>query len=209
MTAKFLIVDSCAYLRLAASVHPNFWGGHPHYELRSIAETDPELAGTRLRRKFLWLNRDPHPSLRKKWQLKTTKQELLDIEDSKEFLLEHSEEFLEGEISSRRKYDRDGEELPFLSVPDLAVLAVAYHFQYGILTDELALTLVAKDLGLPTMSSLKMLKYFLDQGFVNDAKVDAIMQQWSNAIDLPHTGWAGEFKKVFKRPAPKLVGGNS
>jgi hypothetical protein len=203
---QFLIVDSCAYLRLAVHVHPNFWGGHPDYELRSIAATDPELAGTRLLKKFLWLGRDPHPSQRKKWQLKIAKHDLSAIEDSKDFLLEHSEELLEASIANRRKFGRNGEAVPFLSVADLAVLAVAYHHAYGVLTDELALTLVAKDLKLPTMSSLGMLKYFRNQGFVDDGKVDAIMQRWSTSNDLPHTGWAREFKQVFGRTAPKLVG---
>ncbi len=204
MTAQFLVVDSCSYLRLAAHVHPNFWGGHPEYELRGIVETNPEVAGKRLLTKFVWPNRDPHPGLRNKWLLPITKTQRKAIDAAQEFLLDHSEAVLEDLMAHRRKQNYVGEDLPFLSPVDLTVLGTAYHFQYGILTDERALTLVANSLSLPTMSSLQMLGYFHSKNFIDAAKVDAVILRWHAQDDLPRYGWAADFKKVFKREPPPL-----
>lgn len=205
MTAQFLLVDTCAYLRLASHVHPNFWGGHAKYELRSIAETDPEFSGKRLRSKKVWPNRDPHPALRKKWQLKVTRPQLNDIIASEPQVLEFAEAALEEQIAHRRKFDDDGEAVEFLSPIDLRILATAYYFGHGVLTDDLALKLAAREFDLAVVTSLQMLRYFFDLKFVDASKVDNIMQQWHAGGDLPHAGWASEFKDFFKRAAPKLL----
>lgn len=201
---QHLVVDSCAYLRLATHVHPHFWGGHPDYELWAIAETNPELSGKRLLSKFVWLNRDPHPSNRAKRQLKMSKADAKAIEESKEHVLDHAEAILQ-EVIPHARVDRDGNPLPHLSPADLSVLCTALHFNYGVLTDEFALSKVARTLGLPVMSSLKMLRYFLSIQVVDDAKVDVIIQRWHEAEDLPNSQWAKEFRSIFKRSPPKLV----
>lgn len=205
MTAQFLLVDTCAYLRLASHVHPNFWGGHPQYELRSIAETDPEFSGKRLRSKKVWPNRDPHPALRKKWQLKVTRPQLNEIIASEPQVLEFAEAALEEQIAHRRKFDGAGEAIEFLSPTDLRLLSTAYYFGHGVLTDDYALKLAAREFDLAVVTSLQMLKYLFDLKFVDSAKVDNIMQQWHAGDDLPHLGWVSEFKDFFKRAAPKLL----
>ena len=133
-----------------------------------------------------------------------SKADVTAIRESKEHVLDHSEGILQ-DILPHARVGRDGNALPHLSPTDLAVLCTALHFKYGILTDEFALSKVARTLGLPVMSSLKMLRYFLSLGVVDDTKVDAIMQRWHDADDLPNSQWAKEFRSVFKRSPPKLV----
>jgi hypothetical protein len=204
MTAQFLFVDNNSYLRLASHVHPNFWGGHPQYELRFVAFAERELGNTRLRNKFPWTNRDPHPGLRKKWEHKVTKVDLKAIALAEPTVEEYAEAAIEAAIPHRRKFDGHGEAVPYLSPTDLRLLTCAVHFSFGLLTDERALTIAAKDNELAVVSSLQLLRYLELRKHVDAKKVDGIVQYWHTDHDLPHSDWVKDFRRIFKRSPPKL-----
>jgi hypothetical protein len=205
MTAQFLFVDNNSYLRLACHVHPNFWGGHAQYELRFDSSAERELGNTRLRNKFPWTGRDPHPGLRKKWQHAATKDDLKEIARKEQTVEDFAEAAIDGAIPHRRKFDGRGEPVPYLSPTDLRLLTCAIHFKFGLLTDERALTIAAKDQDVTVVSSLQLLRYFELCKHVDDKKVDAIVQYWHTDQDLPHADWAKDFRKFFKRKLPKLT----
>lgn len=200
-----LIVDSCSYLRLGAHVHPYFWGPHADFEIRCIEQTEAEIQKQRIVSALRWPTRDPHPALRKKWKLAPTASESKDVAAAEEELFEIAEELLSESIEHRRKFDSQGDAIAFLSPVDLKLLATAFHFKYGLMTDELALTLVAKHLNLKVFSAMQMLHYCLGRQYIDDAKVDQVILRWHAEKDLPHAGWAADFKRLFKRRAPKLA----
>ena len=202
---SIVLVDSCSYLRLGAHIHPNFWGPHADFGVRCIEQTEAEVQKQRIVSALRWPTRDPHPALRKKWKLAPSAGERAAVAAAEEELFEIAEEVLTEAIEHRRRYDARGDAMAFLSPVDLRLLATAFHFKYGLMTDELALTLVAKHLHLKVFSSMQMLRYCLDQQYIDDAKVDQVILRWHAENDLPHAGWAADFKRLFKRKAPKLA----
>jgi hypothetical protein len=196
-----LLVDSNAYLRLACHV-PNFFGGHPDYELHTLPALNNELDGRRLRSKFIWAGRDPHPALRKKWLLAVKPSQVKQINASKSTVLEFAEETLAAKLPHRRKYDADGYELNFLSPADLTLLCHALHFEHGILTDEYPLTLVAQEYEVPVVTSLELLRAYLDQDLIDMDKVEATVLFWQSNLDVPRTNWTADYKRLFKKKPP-------
>jgi hypothetical protein len=63
---------------------------------------------------------------------------------------------------------------------------------------ELANTYEAKQ-----MTSIGLMKLMLDSGHIDAEKINQVVQQWLYDKDTPHAGWREEFKKTFKREAPK------
>jgi hypothetical protein len=201
MTAQCLLVDSNAYLRLARNL-PKFFGGHPGYDLRCLPALEYELGGNRLRSKFIWAGREPHTALRKKWSLPVTAAQTLAIRKSGATVLEFAESALDEQIPHRRKYKADGSAMDFLSPADLTLLCHAVHFEHGLLTDELPLTIVAREYDVPVVTSLGLLRVYLDAGLVTLAEIEVIVQAWQADDDVPNNAWKTDYKKLFKKAPP-------
>lgn len=198
---QWLLVDSNVYLRLANHV-PQFFGGHPDYELRTVAGVDSEFRSRRLRSKYAWPDEPPHPANRAQWQLSVATKDAQAIRASQATVLEFAEATLAELLPQRKKYNPQGAPLPFLSPIDLRLLCHGIHFDHGLLTDELPLTKVAKVYGVPVVNSLQLLRYFLGQKIVDMRKVEAIVQFWQYDDDVPHKKWAVDYKKLFKKDPP-------
>lgn len=65
------------------------------------------------------------------------------------------------------------------------------------------MTIAAKDNDLAVVSSLQLLRYFELCKHVDAKKVDGIVQYWHTDQDLPHSDWAKDFRRIFKRSPPK------
>jgi hypothetical protein len=63
---------------------------------------------------------------------------------------------------------------------------------------ELAETYEAKQ-----MTSIGLMKLMLDCDHIDDEKIDQVVEQWLYDKDTPYAGWREEFKKTFKREAPR------
>lgn len=201
MTAQCLLVDSNVYLRLGRHL-PKFFGGHPNYDLRCLAALEYELGGSRLRSKFLWVGREPHTALRKKWALPVTAAQKVAIRESGATVLEFAESTLDERIPHRRKHKGDGSAMDFLSPADLALLCHAIHFEHGLLTDELPLSIVAKEYDVPVVTSLGLLRIHLDAGLITLPEIEAIVQAWQADDDVPNNAWKADYKKFFKKAPP-------
>jgi hypothetical protein len=204
MTPALLLVDSNVYLRLACHV-PQFFGGHPHYDLRTVAGVDDEFRSRRLRSKFLWPSLAPYPAQRLQWQLKVSKAQASSIKASRPTVREFAEDLLAEAMPRRQKLDGSGTPLPFLSPVDLSLLCHAVEFECGLLTDELPLTKVCIGLEIPTRTSMSLLRYFLDQGIVDMLKIEAVVLFWQQDDDVPNRRWTRDYESLFGRQPPRML----
>lgn len=202
MKKAILIVDSNSYLRLARHV-PSLLGDHGDYALRVIADFDKEyLLNTRLRTQFTWTNEPPHPDEREKWTLEVTKLQVKEIRESFATTRDFAEASVAEKFAYKRKDSTDGTPLPILSRRDVSLLCHALALEAGILTDEGPLTLAAKDLDVPVVSSLEILRHLKGLKVVDKAKVEAIVRFWQYDKDTPSKTWIADYTRLFKIAPP-------
>jgi hypothetical protein len=167
-----VLLDSCAYFRLARSIHPLLaatFGPPPPYSLFVLAALDDEyLTSSRLRHKFEWVNAAEYQADR----------------DGKKY-------------ACRGKYAKDADTAfsylasyakannLLLAPEDLKALAVGFVRQIPVVSDDRAVRHVAEAHTIECWLTLDLLKLMVDCDRVDVAKVNVILEYWKHENDLP------------------------
>jgi hypothetical protein len=181
-----IIVDSCAYFRLAQSVRPLLkkpFGKEKHC-LGVIPELDEEYRkNPSLKHKFYWVNQKEYTDNRKKCFAPTVAQRAG---------INHAFFFV-------REFARD--EVIGVSEVDIKALSYAYALKIPLVTDDDDMLVVAKEFEISTMKTLALMKLMLDAGVVTMEQIRAIAAYWIYQNDTPKS-YRKDFKRIFSEDAP-------
>lgn len=169
---RVILLDSCAYFRLARSIHPllaGTFGPPPPFSLFVLGVLDDEyLTSSRLKNKFEWVNaaeykqdrRTKRYACRGKWA----------GEANRAF------SFLAGYAKQNG----------FMLAPvDLRALAVGFARQIPVVTDDRAVRHVAEMHAIECLGTLDLLKRMLDSGRIKMSKVNEVLAYLDHENDLP------------------------
>lgn len=186
MLACNIIVDSCAYFRLAQSIRPLLKNpfGKEKYCLGVIQELDKEYGkNPSLKHKFYWVNEDEFASNRKRCFALTTTQKSE---------IKHAFFFV-------REFARD--EQIGVSEVDIKALSYAYVLKIPIVTDDDDMLVVAKEFEISTLKTLDLMKLLLDTGVVTMERIRAIAAYWIYQNDTPKS-YRKDFRRIFLEDPP-------
>ena len=185
-----LVLDSNSYFRLACSIRPLLdasFGPEP-CRLAVLKELDEEFnRSARLQSKFGWVREPEYQQDRRKGLLTPSAGNKANIDLAFNYLL-HSDE-LEG----------NG-----VSPVDIRVLATASVLNYTAVTDDGDMRKAANAFGIPTCSTLELLKRMLDCKHVDMAKIREIVAYWDYTSDLPASSAAfrAGYRRLFAEDMP-------
>jgi hypothetical protein len=170
MAQRMILVDTCVYLRLGRHVHPlldNAFGADGHM-LRIIPDFEQEFARQpRLPALHPWVqeaeylgNRESPYRLPKKLAPK--------IHDT-------------AKVVDDCAFEQD----IALSRVDVSALAVALLMGIHLATDDIGLRDVAMILGVETLGSVELLRFFVDEGRIDAPSALAVLDHLRTLPDLP------------------------
>jgi hypothetical protein len=187
MPACNIIVDSCAYFRLAQSIRPLLkkpFGKEKHC-LGVIQELDNEYEKSpSLKHKFYWVNDDEFAANRKRCFALTTAQKSE---------INHAFFFI-------REFARD--EHIGVSEVDIKALSYAYVLKILLVTDDDDMLIVAKEFEISTLRTLHLLKLLLDCRVVTMERIRAIAAYWIYQNDTPKS-YRKDFRRIFLEDPPR------
>ena len=169
---RVILLDSCAYFRLARSIHPllaGIFGPIPPYSLYVLAALDDEyLTSSRLKNKFEWVNGKEYREDRKgkkyacrgKWAA----------------VAANAFSFLAGHVKEHRL---------LLAPEDLKALAVGFARHIPVVSDDGAVRQVATAHAIECIGTLDLLKIMVECGRIDMAKVAQVLEYWDHENDLP------------------------
>jgi hypothetical protein len=182
-----IIVDSCAYFRLAQSIRPLLkkpFGKEKHC-LGVIQELDNEYEKSpSLKHKFYWVNDDEFAANRKRCFALTTAQKSE---------INHAFFFI-------REFARD--EHIGVSEVDIKALSYAHVLKIPLVTDDDDMLIVAKEFEISTLKTLHLLKLLLDSGVVTMERTRAIAAYWIYQNDTPKS-YRKDFRRIFLEDPPR------
>ena len=193
MAQKKFIVDSNSYFRLAQNIHPLLCQpfGKEEYTLYIHAELNDEFRRSqRLKNKFHWVAEPKYVENRSR-SISIPQEKKTDIEATYDYLWEHVQD------AFIRPYSKGPSPI------DTWIVATALELKIPVVTDDRDMIELAKEFGVKTISSLGAMKLMLDEGRIDDEKVDMVVEQWVYDNDTPHKEWRKEFRKLFGREPPK------
>jgi hypothetical protein len=182
-----IIVDSCAYFRLAQSIRPLLKNpfGKEKYCLGVIRELDKEYGkNSSLTTKFYWVKNDEYASNRKRCFVLNT------IQKSE---INHAYFFI-------REFARD--EHIGISEVDIKGLSYAYVLKIPVVTDDADMLFVAKEFKISTLKTLELLKLMFDSTFVTMDQIRNIAEYWIYQNDTPKS-YRKDFKRIFLEDPPR------
>jgi predicted nuclease of predicted toxin-antitoxin system len=193
MAQAKIILDSNSYFRLAQNIHPLLCEpfGKSQFTLYIHSELGTEFKrSSRLKNKFHWFT-EPHFVANRSRSISLSAENKREIESTYEYLWNYAQdEFLS--LHGRGP-----------SPIDTKIIAVALVLDIPLVTDDRDMIELANAFDAKQVTSLGLMKLMLDEGHINDAKVDQVVQQWIYDNDTPRAGWGEEFKIIFSRNAPK------
>jgi predicted nuclease of predicted toxin-antitoxin system len=193
MAQTKIIVDSNSYFRLAQNIHPFLCQpfGEEDYTLYMHADLTEEIhASSRIRNRFDWVQAEKYRNNRGR-SISLSKEQKKAIEETYEYLWEHvKDEFLA---------KRDKGPSPI----DVKIVATALVLDIFLVTDDQDMIELANTYDAKQMTSIGLMKLMLDSDHIDDEKIDQVVEQWLYDKDTPYAGWREEFKKTFKREAPR------
>lgn len=169
---RVVLLDSCAYFRLARSIHPLLaptFGPPPPYSLFVLVELDDEyLTSSRLHHKFEWVNGAEYKAdrLAKCYACKGKYAQGA----SRAFT------FLAAYAHNR---------LLTVSREDLKALSVGFVRQIPVVSDDRGIRQVADEHGIECWLTMDLLKVMVDCGHINLTKVNETLEYWHHENDLP------------------------
>ncbi len=182
MSQNKVLLDTNAYLRLAQNIRPLLFvefGGKKHC-LYVIDEFENEFSrSSRLKNKFEWVN-DAEYKENRKYKLTVSNKEKKEIEIAEDVI------------------DNLYKELT-ISPVDIKALAIAYVKEIKLITDDTDMHVVATELEVDCIGTLKLLKLMLDNNHISLEKVIEIAEHWNYIKDLPlgYKKFKEEFKQLF------------
>jgi hypothetical protein len=167
-----ILLDSCAYFRLARSIHPllaGSFGPAPPHSLFVLAALDEEyLTSSRLKNKFEWVNGKPYKEDREKKKYSCRGKWAAEAENAFSFLA--------GYVKGRGL---------LLAPEDLKALAVGFVRQTTVVSDDNAIREVAGAHAIKCVGTLDLLKLMVDCKRVDMVKVTEVLEYWDHENDLP------------------------
>lgn len=181
-----ILVDSCAYFRLAQSIDPLLKTpfceeGHT---LGVIKELNKEHdRNPTLQHKFFWVNQPTYRDNRKRC-----------------FVLKAEQK---SDINNSYYFIRDtGRELELGASPvDIKALAYCYVLDIPIVSDDADMLTLAKEYELQTYTTLELLRLLLDCSSIDMKTVRSIASYWVYQNDTPKS-YRKDSKTLFKEKAP-------
>lgn len=187
-----LIVDSNSYFRLAQNIHPLLCRpfGKSEFTLYILAELNDEFRRSpRLKNKFHWVAESRYAENRSR-SISLSKEQKLEVETTYEYLWEHVKDaFLKPHGKGP-------------SPIDTRIVAIALVLGIQVVTDDRDMIQLAEEFEVQQITSMGLMKLMLDEGHIDDEKVDQVAEQWVYDRDTPGGDWKKEFKKLFGRKAP-------
>jgi hypothetical protein len=180
-----LLVDSSSYFRLAKSIRPLLGQafGKNNYCLYILNEFEVDLRRSqRLQTRFYWVYEEEYIINRKK---------KLNISHKKKAEINNTFDFIWAEQKSR------GLQLSYV---DIMCLASAFELNVIVITDDMNMLKLAKELKIGSMSSLELMKLMYDSNHIDKDKVNEIVEYWKYMNDIP-----ANFKKDYKRLFAKII----
>lgn len=192
MAQTKIIVDSNSYFRLAQNIHPLLSQpfGTEEFTLYIHTELNAEFKGSsRIKNKFHWVSESCYVANRGR-SINLSKAQKRDIEHAYDYLWEHvQDEFL----TPRGKGP---------SPIDTRIVATALVLGIRVVTDDRDMIELAEAFDVHQVLSLEMMRLMLNEGHINDEKVDQVVEQWVYDNDTPHRNWREDFEEIFERKAP-------
>ncbi|MBN1906583.1 MAG: DNA-binding protein [Deltaproteobacteria bacterium] len=181
-----ILVDSCAYFRLAHSIHPllNVEFGEEKHKLGVIQELQNEYdKSPTLQSKFYWVA-DPEYSANRKRCFSLTNEQKAAIHNAFYFMRDTARE----------------EELGVSKV-DLTALSYAYVLGIPIVTDDSDMITLAKEYEIVVFKSLTLLHLMYKAGHITKRKVREIASYWVYLNDTPKR-YKEDYERLFNARAP-------
>ncbi len=182
-----ILVDSCAYFRLAKSIHPllKMPFGEEKHVLGVIRELNEEYKqNPSLKHKFFWVSQPDYAENRQRC-FSLNLQQKSDIANTFYFLRETARD---------KRYG--------VSKVDLTALSYAYVLSIPIVTDDHDMLLLAGEYNIKTFTSLELLKLLYDCRFISMEKIRSIAAYWVYQNDTPKS-YKTIYARLFKEPAPE------
>jgi len=169
---RVILLDSCAYFRLARSIHPllaGTFGPPPPYSLFVLAVLDDEYrTSSRLKNKFEWVNNKEYRQDRAAKKYSCKGKGVAEVDNAFSYLA--------GYAKANRL---------LLSPEDLRALAVGFVRHFTVVSDDRDLCDVAEAHGIDCWGSLALLKVMVDCGHISVAKVKELLEYLDQEEDLP------------------------
>lgn len=193
MAQTKILVDSNSYFRLAQNLHPLLCQpfGSADFTLYIHADLNAEFKfSSRLKNKFHWVSESKYVTNRGR-SINLSKAQKKEIEETYQYLWAHAQdEFL----TPRGKGP---------SPIDTRIVATALVLGIRLVTDDRDMIELAQAYEVKHLTSLEVMKLMLDEGRIDNAKVDQVVEQWIYDNDTPHREWRMEFERIFGREAPR------
>lgn len=191
MAQTKILVDSNSYFRLAQNIHPLLCQpfGSADFTLYIHADLNTEFRfNSRLKNKFHWVSESTYVANRGR-SINLSKAQKKEIEQTYDYLMEHvQDEFL----TPRGKGP---------SPIDTRIVATALVLDIHLVTDDRDMIELAQAYDVHHITSLEMMKLMLDEGRIDNEKVDQVVEQWIYDNDTPNREWRTEFERIFGRKA--------
>jgi predicted nucleic acid-binding protein len=184
MPYKVILLDTCAYLWLARSIHP-FIGipfGDEKNALYLHKDIQRELdRSARLQNSFAWVEQEEYKKERKKI-IPLSQAQSAQIELSYDYIWQYQKDFAYS-----------------LSREDIYCIATAQVLGVPLVSDDSNLLLTAKAFGIKTMMTLELLKLMVDCDFIEREEVEQIVDYLKYSNDFPPS-FNKLYRTLFKNP---------
>lgn len=188
---RVILLDSCAYFRLARSIHPllaGSFGPAPPYSLFVLTALDDEyFTSSRLRHKFEWVNAKEYRNDRqaKKYSCKGR----WAAEADKAF------SFLAGYVKAQGL---------MLASEDLKALTVGFVRKIAVVSDDRAVRQIADAHNIECFGTLDLLKLMVDSGRITGGRIREVLEYLDHENDLPmgKTALRERYKDLFGAECP-------
>lgn len=169
---RVVLLDSCAYFRLARSIRPLLaptFGPPPPYSLFVLAALDDEyLTSSRLRHKFEWVNTEEYKNDRQNKRYACRGKNTKDADNAFSYLAAYAKT-----------------NCLTVAPEDLKALAVGFARNIPVVSDDRAVWKVAEAHDIKCWLTLDLLKLMVDCRHIDLAKVNEILEYWNHENDLP------------------------
>lgn len=188
---RVVLLDSCAYFRLARSIHPllaESFGPPPPFSLFVLAVLEDEyLTSSRLKNKFEWVNAPEFRQDRAKKKYACKGVWAKQVDDAFSYLAAYVKQH--GLMLARE---------------DLRALSVGFVRQIVVVSDDRAIRQVAEAHAIECWGSLQLLKLMVDFHRIDRSMVIAVLEYWDNKNDLPmgKSELQQEYRKHFGEDCP-------
>ncbi|MCW1886717.1 hypothetical protein OKA04_18405 [Luteolibacter flavescens] len=187
MAQTKVLLDTNSYLRLAFNLHPllfvpfgdEAYTLYVHPDLRAECDREP-----RLRNKFDWVRLPKFEENRKR---------PLQLSNAQKKAIAENFDFMWGHVAAEGLSP---------SPVDTRILATALELEIHVVTDDRGMIDLAKEYGVPTWTTLELMKQMFDADHLSIEKVRMLVAQWIYDEDLPARELRTPYRDFFGEDPP-------